>query len=664
MSKEEKTINIVDISKQSSEAILDARRINEQLISIEELLKKKQEIDSLVNSINTKIKKDKKVDIAAEGLRKLETSLIFLKQEKSLLKREKDGLSSRLNKLVGNKDVLSTNLKYWKDVKRIVRTKKLGRTIGKSVDEVLAVLNNTILITTRLTNVTMGMMRDVTALELEINTRIAFFNMARQQKQGELLSLRQSSFLTLDYSDKKSWNLSIPFSQFYKVDLKNLKNYIVIKYDILIFHIFLIIILIMVFVRLSKTPISLENEQGLFYKKRLKELLSRPISTALIIGLFASVILYTNRPLVFIDVLLLLVIVPMVFLLTSIFDVRFRIYIYALVVVLVSKIVYSYLPVANIFSRFLLLFIALIELIAVLHFILRFKWLMIRKKGLGRMVLFFCYEVVVVIIVGLVGNLLGKVMLSRYLLFSISGNALVSFLIIVTAILANGIAVVFISSKLADKSNFLHKNKIFLLRKVPRFFNFIAVIGLGLYILNILGWKNSVVNSITEWLTYKYEIGSLTFSWGRLFVFVFIIWFSIFIAKIVRAILEDDILNKVKMEEGLPHTIAMMVRYTLVTFGILLAISALGMPLNDLAIIFSAFGVGIGFGLQSIFNNIVSGLILLFERPIKIGDTVEVGDLIGTVRSIGIRASNIRTFDGAEIIVPNGNLISNEVVNR
>jgi len=277
--------------------------------------------------------------------------------------------------------------------------------------------------------------------------------------------------------------------------------------------------------------------------------------------------------------------------------------------------------------------------------------------------LFFSYGVVVVIVVGLVGNILGKVMLSRYLLFSISGIALISFLIIVTAIMVNGIAVVFLSSKMANKSNYIRKNKTFLLRKIPRFFNFIALVIFGLYVLNILGWKNSVVNSITEWLTYKYEIGSLTFSWGRLFIFIFIIWFSIFIAKIVRAILEDDILNKVKMEEGLPHTIAMMARYTLITLGVILAISSAGMPLTDFAIIFSAFGVGIGFGLQNIFNNLVSGLILLFERPIKIGDTVEVGELIGTVRSIGIRASNIRTFDGAEIIVPNGNLISNEVVN-
>ena len=122
-------------------------------------------------------------------------------------------------------------------------------------------------------------------------------------------------------------------------------------------------------------------------------------------------------------------------------------------------------------------------------------------------------------------------------------------------------------------------------------------------------------------------------------------------------------LKGVKLKKGLPYTIALMVKYTLVTIGIFIAVSAAGIPTNSFTVILGAFGVGIGFGLQNIFNNLVSGLILLFERPIQIGDTIEVGTLMGNVRSIGIRSSNVRTFDGAEIIVPNGNLISNEVIN-
>ena len=107
----------------------------------------------------------------------------------------------------------------------------------------------------------------------------------------------------------------------------------------------------------------------------------------------------------------------------------------------------------------------------------------------------------------------------------------------------------------------------------------------------------------------------------------------------------------------------MMVKYTMIVAGFILAINAAGIPMDKLTIILGAFSVGIGFGLQNIFNNLVSGFILLLERPIQLGDTVQVGLLTGNVKSIGIRSSNILTFDGADVIVPNGQLVSNEVIN-
>jgi potassium efflux system protein len=92
-------------------------------------------------------------------------------------------------------------------------------------------------------------------------------------------------------------------------------------------------------------------------------------------------------------------------------------------------------------------------------------------------------------------------------------------------------------------------------------------------------------------------------------------------------------------------------------------LGALGIDLTKITILAGAFSVGIGFGLQNVINNFVSGLILLFERPIKIGDVIEVSGNVGEVRRIGIRASVIRTADGAEVIVPNGSLISSQVTN-
>jgi len=92
-------------------------------------------------------------------------------------------------------------------------------------------------------------------------------------------------------------------------------------------------------------------------------------------------------------------------------------------------------------------------------------------------------------------------------------------------------------------------------------------------------------------------------------------------------------------------------------------VAASGFPLDKITIIISAFGIGIGFGLQNIVNNLVSGLILAFEKPIQIGDIIEIDSRSGTIREIGVRSSRLTTSDGAEVIIPNGDMISHHVIN-
>jgi small-conductance mechanosensitive channel len=107
----------------------------------------------------------------------------------------------------------------------------------------------------------------------------------------------------------------------------------------------------------------------------------------------------------------------------------------------------------------------------------------------------------------------------------------------------------------------------------------------------------------------------------------------------------------------------MIVRYTIIGFGFFLAISVIGVDLGKFGLLAGAMGVGLGFGLRNIIENFVSGLILIFERPIQVDDTIEVGDVMGNVARIGIRSSTIKTFDGSEVIVPNASFITNEVTN-
>jgi small-conductance mechanosensitive channel len=159
------------------------------------------------------------------------------------------------------------------------------------------------------------------------------------------------------------------------------------------------------------------------------------------------------------------------------------------------------------------------------------------------------------------------------------------------------------------------------------------------------------------------ELGNLRVSLGSLVIFGFAIWGSFQVSKAVRFIFQEDVFPRMKLPRGVPYAASNAMHYAILMLGFFVAIMAAGVDLSSFAIIGGALGVGVGFGLQNVVNNFVSGLILLFERPVQVGDRVEVGTVIGVIQRIGIRSSTLRTFDGAEVIVPNSNLISDQVTN-
>src|SRR4029077_6215452 len=121
--------------------------------------------------------------------------------------------------------------------------------------------------------------------------------------------------------------------------------------------------------------------------------------------------------------------------------------------------------------------------------------------------------------------------------------------------------------------------------------------------------------------------------------------------------------SRMTLPRRVPYALSTLTRYGLLLVGFLLALGTLGLDLTRITVLLSALGLGLGFGLQQIMNNFVSGLILLFERPVKVGGSIQMGGLGGEVLRIGIRSSTVRTSQGAEVIVPNSKLIEEKVTN-
>ncbi len=201
-------------------------------------------------------------------------------------------------------------------------------------------------------------------------------------------------------------------------------------------------------------------------------------------------------------------------------------------------------------------------------------------------------------------------------------------------------------------------------RRARRVLQVLAALFWLLVLLQWLLLRDRLLDSARQFLSTELSFGSIRISPGDLLAFAFTVWAAFLVSRFVRFLLDEDVYPRVHLKRGVSYAISNTLHYFILVAGFFLAVAALGFDMTQVTILAGAFSVGVGFGLQNIFNNFISGLILLFERPINIGDVVQIEDASGVVERIGVRASIIRTTNGSEIIMPNGKLISERLINR
>ena len=159
------------------------------------------------------------------------------------------------------------------------------------------------------------------------------------------------------------------------------------------------------------------------------------------------------------------------------------------------------------------------------------------------------------------------------------------------------------------------------------------------------------------------DVGEVSIHLGDVVVFTLASWLAVVVARGVRHVLRDELPGRSMLPRGVGNSLASLSYYAVLILGLLVALSAAGFKVSQLALVFGALGVGIGFGLQNVVNNFVSGLVLMFERPIQPGDMIDAVGSSGRVQEIRLRSTTIRTFDGADVVVPNGLLLSGNLTN-
>ena len=216
-----------------------------------------------------------------------------------------------------------------------------------------------------------------------------------------------------------------------------------------------------------------------------------------------------------------------------------------------------------------------------------------------------------------------------------------------------------------------------LFRRVPFFAkNADIIYRRSMTLFAVLIWSFIIANLLVDWRIYSlpsdaiqgflslgFTLGEQKLSIGLILSAFGLLYGAFMVSWIIQGIMMQESFARGGLDPGARISIGRLIHYALVLIGFMLALFALGFDLKNITILGGALGVGIGFGLQTIVNNFVCGLIMLFERPVKVGDTIELSGQMGQIKKVGLRSTVVQTYDNSEIVVPNSDLITNQVTN-
>jgi small-conductance mechanosensitive channel len=453
-------------------------------------------------------------------------------------------------------------------------------------------------------------------------------------------------------------------TSFVSKDIRAFRQSLGADRDRALIHILLFFLTLALFLRLRAGSLDWPEDPDL---DTARYLLSRPYAAAALTALLATSWIYPHASLLVFDVALILTLLPVAWLLPPLVLEARRPAVYGLFALFLASRLVGVLPPDSIARRLVMLGLAIgsavwaawllrADRLGESNFV-RGSWRTPFRLGLKL--------ALAISLVSAVLNIAGWVDLGEVLIEGVIPSAYFGVVIALAAMIISGVARGIAFSRLVSRSRAFSDNRDRVLGLVT------TVIRLGALVIwfwGTLAWfgvDRAIFGRLGALFTHEFSIGAVDISIGRVLLFFLILWFATWVGRVVRVVLRDDILASLSISPGQADAWATLAQWATLLVGILFAAASAGIGGGQMAVLAGALGVGIGFGLQNIVNNFVSGFILIFEQPIKVGDKIEISSLglLGEVRRIGIRSSTIRTVDGADVVVPNSNLIQSEVIN-
>jgi len=495
-----------------------------------------------------------------------------------------------------------------------------------------------------------------------INKNITEIDQLLLQKQLQILSIDSKSLWEAFKTDEEEPD----FSEYLLENLERHSETLVEFYDNyrenIIIHLVLLILLLAFLLSLRRfgNKLIIDKEAA----EISREILNHPYSVAIFVTLLLSRELYPQAPNLIFKLTQIMSLIPVLRLLPVLYVTRIRQMLLTFIGIYFLNLIYVLSSEQALIHRLFLLLITILSILFLIWIIRQKRLESIESDNrLAKFGLFIITLFSIFLAISIFSNFIGNVSLASLLTTASLTSIYAAFIFLTGSLVVIGLLNLIFSTKFAHYSRIVRVHPQKIREKISKFIYFIA----SLFWIYLTLRDFAISEFIYDWLdtiiSERLQIGSVDISLGDILVFFLAIYASVLISRFIRFVLEEDVLVRMKLPRGVSAAISMLTNYAIIGLGLMIAFSVAGIELDKFAIMLGALGVGIGFGLQNIVNNFISGLILIFERPIQLRDTIAQGELYGTVTRIGIRSSTIRTFDGAEVIVPNANLISNEVTN-
>jgi small-conductance mechanosensitive channel len=660
-----KALSIDEISSETE-------TLRHRISSLEKVLKPSSqalEVDSILDTVYVEIIQHRdSLYVEMEGLtkRSLKIRSVRWMEYKSKLKSLQSVLNDRSVDITDVNDELELELNKWSYTKEELLKNSESEDVFSSLDTMILTLDGLIdLAHVRLDSV-FTIQKRLTELVLIVDEANSEIERIQRQKQLEYFTFDSDPLWRKAVSDSVLLDSALmvenPFIKGLKADASEFETFVSRNLNTVIFQVIsLLILLVAIYqVRVKSRLLKLDDDNPI--EQQAKKILDSPIASTTVVGILMTSYFYEALIPVFAEVSVTLVLLATLVLLPQITINKIRLFIFFVLGAYLIQVVGVYFEEGSSLLRWIMIFESLMLLFGlqlgrriVLENSDKFKSVVFVFKYIAPLYLF-------VLVTSVITNAIGMVNLAVLLTNGVLQSVALGMVVLVAIRVVTSLMVLFF--KLRD-SNKVQPLSVMVKATSQRFQPVLIWVGMILWVfftLNGFDVYTNIVDWAQEILQITWHIGDTRISLGAILSFIFLFVVSLLLAKFMAAIFQDDWMIGA-LPRGVAPAISLLLRITIITVGLYLAFTSAGFDLSELGFVFGALGVGIGFGLQNVVLNFIAGLILAFERPINLGDTIVVDQEMGVVTNIGVRSSNIKTYSGAEAIIPNGDLISKKVVN-